>query len=39
MVKKVLVVDDDPGVIYTVKHGLEGLDNNYQIYPGQGHIY
>jgi len=31
MVKKILVVDDDPGVIYTVKHGLEGLDSNYEI--------
>ena len=26
-----MVVDDDPGVIYTVKHGLEKLDSNYKI--------
>ena len=31
MVKKVMVVDDDSGVIYTVKHGIEGLDKNYEI--------
>ena len=31
MTKKILVVDDDPGVIYTVKHGLEGLDADYEI--------
>jgi two-component system response regulator VicR len=31
MVKKILVVDDDPGVIFTVKHGLERIDKNYNI--------
>jgi len=31
MVKKIMLVDDDPGVIYTVKHGIEGLDSDYQI--------
>jgi CheY-like chemotaxis protein len=31
MVKKIMVVDDDPGVIYTVKHGLEGYSNDYQV--------
>jgi CheY-like chemotaxis protein len=25
-----MVVDDDPGVIFTVKQGLEGLDSDYQ---------
>ncbi|MCI0500511.1 MAG: response regulator [Epsilonproteobacteria bacterium] len=31
MVKKIMVVDDDPGVIFTVKHGLENLDKDYKI--------
>ncbi len=31
MVKKVMIVDDDPGVIYTVKNGIEGLDKDYEI--------
>ena len=31
MVKKVMVVDDDPGVVYTVKHGIEGLDKTYEV--------
>ena len=31
MTKKIMVVDDDPGVIFTVKHGLEGLDPDYEI--------
>lgn len=31
MVKKIMIVDDDPGVIFTVKHGLEGLDEEYEI--------
>jgi two-component system response regulator VicR len=31
MVKKIMVVDDDPGVIYTIKHGIENLDSNYEI--------
>jgi len=31
MTKKIMVVDDDPGVIFTVKQGLEGLDSDYQI--------
>ena len=31
MVKKVLVVDDNPDVIFSVKSGLETLDKNYRI--------
>jgi CheY-like chemotaxis protein len=31
MVKKIMIVDDDPGVIYTVKHGIEGMDDSYEI--------
>jgi two-component system response regulator VicR len=31
MVKKIMVVDDDPGVIYTVKNGIELLDSDYEI--------
>ena len=31
MVKKVLVVDDNPDVIFSVKSGLESYDNNYKI--------
>jgi CheY-like chemotaxis protein len=31
MVKKIMVVDDNPDVILSVKHGLEGLDEDYQI--------
>ena len=31
MVKKVLVVDDNPDVIFSVKNGLETLDNKYKI--------
>ena len=31
MVKKIMIVDDDPGVIYTVKNGMENLDNDYEI--------
>ena len=27
MVKKVMIVDDDVGVIYTVKHGIGGVDD------------
>lgn len=26
-----MVVDDDPSIIYTVKHGLEALDSNFRI--------
>jgi len=26
MTKKIMVVDDDPSIIYTVKHGLEALE-------------
>jgi len=33
MVKKIMIVDDDPGVVYTVKHGIEGIDPNYEITP------
>ena len=31
MVKKIMVVDDEPGVRYTVKNGIELLDENYQV--------
>lgn len=31
MVKKVMIVDDDLGVIFTVKHGIEELDKDYEI--------
>jgi len=31
MVNKIMVVDDDPGVIYTIKNGLKRLDSNYEI--------
>ena len=31
MVKKVLVVDDNPDVIFSVKSGLESFDKNYKI--------
>lgn len=31
MVNKIMVVDDDPGVIYTIKNGLESLGSNYEI--------
>lgn len=28
-----MIVDDEPGVIYTVKHGLENMDSDYKITP------
>jgi len=31
MSKKILIVDDDPGVTYTVKHGLEGLEEGFKV--------
>ena len=31
MVKKIMVCDDDQGVIFTVKTGLENLDSDYKI--------
>lgn len=31
MVKKVMIVDDDLGVVFTVKHGVEELDKDYEI--------
>jgi len=31
MVKKVVVVDDNPDVIFSVKSGLEGISKDYQI--------
>lgn len=31
MAKKVMVVDDEPSVLYTIKHGLEGLDADYEV--------
>ena len=33
MTKKIMVVDNEPGVIYTVKHGLENMDSDYEITP------
>ena len=33
MTKKVIVVDDEQGVLYTVKHGLEGADKKYEVVP------
>lgn len=29
--KRVMIVDDEPGVTYTVKNGLESLDTQYQV--------
>ena len=31
MTKKVMIVDDDPGVVFTVKRGMEGDDKDYEI--------
>jgi len=31
MVKKIMLVDDDPSVAYTVKHGLESFSEDYKI--------
>lgn len=31
MLKTILIVDDEPGVGYTVKAGLESLDNQYNV--------
>jgi len=31
MVKKIIICDDDPGVIFTVKTGIENLDSDYKI--------
>jgi len=31
MVKTILVVDDDPDLIYTIRKGFEGIDTNYKI--------
>ena len=31
MVKKIMICDDDQGVVFTVKTGLENLDGNYKI--------
>jgi len=31
MTKKIMVVDDDPDVVYTVKQGLEGFSDDYQV--------
>ncbi len=31
MSKKIFIVDDDPGVIYTVKHGLEGTNKELEV--------
>jgi CheY-like chemotaxis protein len=29
--KKIMIVDDEAGITYTVKHGLESLDSQYQV--------
>jgi len=29
--KKIMIVDDEPGVTYTVKYGLESLDSQYEV--------
>ena len=31
MPKRILIVDDDPGVTYTVKHGLEGENEGFEV--------
>jgi len=31
MTKKIMVCDDDPGVIFTVKTGIKNLDQDYEI--------
>jgi len=31
MIKTIMIVDDDPGVIYTVKQGLGGLFSDYKV--------
>ena len=31
MVKTILVVDDDPDLIYTIRMGFENIDKNYKI--------
>jgi len=31
MVKKILIVDDEPGVTHTIKYGLESLDPDYKV--------
>ena len=36
MGKTILVVDDDPGVIQTIKFGLEGLDPDYKVFTAEG---
>lgn len=36
MTKKVMVVDDDLGVVFTVKRGMEGIDKDYEIITATG---
>ena len=38
MIKKIMIVDDDPGVRYTVKNGIELLNGNYQVEPVESGI-
>jgi len=33
MAKKIMIVDDDVGVVYSIKHGMERLDKDYEIIP------
>ena len=38
MIKNIMIVDDDPGVRYTVKTGIEMLDESYHIKSVDGGI-
>ncbi|KYK27751.1 chemotaxis protein CheY [Thermoplasmatales archaeon SG8-52-1] len=31
MVNKIMIVDDDPSINYTIKRGIEGLNSDYEI--------
>ena len=31
MVNKIMIVDDDPSINYTIKRGIEGINSNYEI--------
>jgi CheY-like chemotaxis protein len=34
--KKIMIVDDEPGVLYTVKTGLEAIDDNIEVVTMSG---
>jgi len=36
MVRKIMVVDDDPDIIFTVKEGLELMDDEYEVISAGG---